>query len=93
MLRNGGILVMHDFSYPKNRLCSWILGRYFNLMQVIGSRMYPPWRLIFYELYGLIRRTEWVARSVETLQANGFSHVEVETQTLGVSTIVSARKG
>ena len=93
MLRDGGVLVMHDFTYPKNSLCSWVLRRYFNLMQVVGSRMYPPWRIIFYELYDLICRTEWVARSVETLQANGFSHVEVETQTLGVSTIVSARKG
>ena len=92
MLRDGGVLVMHDFTYPKNSLCSWVLRRYFNLMQVVGSRMYPPWRIIFYELYDLICRTEWVARSVETLQANGFSHIEVETQTWGVSTIISAEK-
>ena len=90
MLRDGGVLIMHDFTYPKNRLCSWFLGRYFNLLQAFGSRIYPPWRIIFHELHGLIRRTEWVAQLLETLEVNGFSRIEVESQTLGVSTIVSA---
>jgi demethylmenaquinone methyltransferase/2-methoxy-6-polyprenyl-1,4-benzoquinol methylase len=92
MLRNGAVFVMHDFTYPKNRLCSWFLERYFNMLQVIGSRIYPPWRIIFYELCGLLRRTEWVAELVEILQINDFTHVKVETQTLGVSTIVTAYK-
>jgi demethylmenaquinone methyltransferase/2-methoxy-6-polyprenyl-1,4-benzoquinol methylase len=91
MLRDGGVLVMHDFTHPKNRLCSWFLGRYFNLLQMIGSRMYPPWKIIFYELHGLLCRTEWVAELVNTLQANDFSHIEVVSHTLGISTIVSAR--
>ena len=91
MLRNGGVLVMHDFTYPKNRLCSWFLGRYFNVLQGIGSRMYPPWRIIFYELYGLLRRTKWVAESVRTLEINDFSNIKVESHTLGISTIVTAK--
>ena len=81
---------MHDFTYPKNRLCAWFLGRHFKLLQVFGSRTYPSWRIIFHELYGLIRRTEWVAELVEALKLNKFSNIEVQTQTFGVSTIVSA---
>ena len=91
MLRDGGVIIMHDFTYPKNRIGSWFLGRYFNLLQAFGSRMYPTWRIIFHELHDLLRRTEWVARLLETLEANGFSRIEVESQTLGVSTIVSAK--
>ena len=92
MLRGGGVLVMHDFTYPKNLMCSWFLERYFNILQVIGGRMYPPWRIIFFELCGLLRRTEWVAELVKKLKMHDFTRIEVETQTLGVSTIVSAYK-
>lgn len=61
------------------------------MLQVIGSRKHPEWKTIFYELPGLLRRTGWVAELVKTLEINDFSGIEVESHTLGVSTIVSAK--
>lgn len=91
MLREGGVIIMHDFSYPKNRLYSGLLMFHFKMLQVFGSRKYPEWRTIFYELPELLRQTKWVDKLIEILEANGFSYVEVESHTMGISTIVTAK--
>lgn len=92
MLRGGGVIIMHDFTHPTNPIFARVLWLYFKLMQGIASRRYPEWKTIFYELPGLIGRTVWVPELVKTLGENAFDHIEVESLTLGVSTIVTARK-
>jgi demethylmenaquinone methyltransferase/2-methoxy-6-polyprenyl-1,4-benzoquinol methylase len=91
MLREGGVIIMHDFSYPENRLYSGLLWLHFKMLQTIGSRKYPEWKTIFYELPGLIRRTRWVTELVHSLEMNEFSLIEVDSHTMGISTIVSAK--
>ena len=91
MLREGGVVIVHDFSYPENRLFDGLLWLHFKMLQVIGSRRYPKWKTIFYELPGLIRRTRWVAELVHSLEINEFSLIEVESYTMGISTIVTAK--
>jgi demethylmenaquinone methyltransferase/2-methoxy-6-polyprenyl-1,4-benzoquinol methylase len=92
MLRDNGLLIMHDFSYPAGRVFAQIWESYFKLLQTVGSRKYPQWRNIFYGLPILLRQTRWVTELVKTLQENAFSDITLESLTLGTSTIVTARK-
>ncbi len=92
MLRRRGVLIMHDFTYPPNRLFARLWEFYFRLLQTAGSRVNPQWRNIFYGLPELMRETRWVEELVVTLQENGFSGIRVQSLTWGTSTIVTARK-
>jgi demethylmenaquinone methyltransferase/2-methoxy-6-polyprenyl-1,4-benzoquinol methylase len=92
MLREKGLLIMHDFTYPAGRVFVQIWDFYLKLLQTVGSRKYPQWRTIFHELPVLLRDTRWVNDLVETLQENAFSDISLKSLTLGTSTIVTARK-
>ncbi|MFQ5842012.1 MAG: class I SAM-dependent methyltransferase, partial [Thermodesulfobacteriota bacterium] len=92
MLRHGGLLVMHDFTYPRNHVFAWIWKHYFKLMQTVGSWKYPHWKTVFYELPEFIRKTEWVTDLVRLLRENAFRDITGESLTFGTSAIVTARK-
>ena len=92
MLRKEGLLIVHDFTYPPGRRFARLWELYFRLLQTTGSRRYPQWRTVFYELPQLLRCTGWVPELVETLQSNDFADITVEPLTLGSSTLVTARK-
>lgn len=92
MLRSGGLLIVHDFTYPPGRQFARLWEIYFRLLQTAGSRTYPQWRTVFYELPQLLRSTGWVPELIETLQKNAFADITVEPLTFGTSTLVTARK-
>ncbi len=92
MLREGGVLVMHDFTYPSNRAFALIWEFYFKLLQTIGSSLYPQWKTIFDELPGLLKATRWVDELTRALDENAFSEVDVTPLTFHTAAIVSARK-
>jgi len=92
MLREGGILVMHDFTFPPHRPVRWIWELYFRLLQTVGSHWFPQWRTIYYELPELIRKTKWVTELVDQLKRNGFSDITIDYLTVGTSAIVTGRK-
>jgi demethylmenaquinone methyltransferase/2-methoxy-6-polyprenyl-1,4-benzoquinol methylase len=92
MLREGGVFLMHDFTYPSNRVCAWIWGLYFSLLQRVGTLWYPQWSIIYYELPELIRKTNWVTELVELLKKEGFSEITTDALTFETSALVMARK-
>ena len=92
MLREGGILIMHDFTYPSNRAFAPIWELYFKLLQTAGTWYYPQWKAIFDGLPGFLRETKWVSALVQTLQENLFSDIQVKSLTLGTAAIVTAKK-
>lgn len=92
MLRPGGRVIMHDFTYPRNRTFVSIWESYFKLLQRIGDWRYPEWREIFYSLPGFLRQTEWVTELTKNLKENAFSGIRLQSLTLGSSAIVMARK-
>jgi len=92
MLRSGGLLILHDFTYPPGRQFARLWELYFRLLQTAGSRKYPQWRTVFYELPQLLRSTGWLRELIETLQNNGFADIIVEPFTFGSSALVTARK-
>jgi demethylmenaquinone methyltransferase / 2-methoxy-6-polyprenyl-1,4-benzoquinol methylase len=92
MLRNNGLVVIHDFTYPTNRLFALVWEFYFTLLRTIGARRYPEWRLAFDGLPALLKQTVWVDQLQEMLRGNGFSGVAAERFTIGTSAIVTATK-
>jgi demethylmenaquinone methyltransferase/2-methoxy-6-polyprenyl-1,4-benzoquinol methylase len=93
MLRSGGILVMHDFTYPEHQPMILLWELYFKLLQTAGAWRFPEWKTAFDGLPELMHRTSWVNDLVNTLQKNNFSDVTVQTLTFHTAAIVTARKG
>ena len=83
LLREDGVVITHEFTYPPNPVFAWAWEFYFKLLGPLGSRLLPQWRTIFYELPGLIRRTTWVQDSIRALRSEGFVDVKSELLTLG----------
>jgi len=92
MLRIGGRLIMHDFTHPPHGTFARIWQFYFKLLQTVGSRKYPQWKTVFYELPELLRQTKWVAELAECLKENSFAEIRIEPLFWGTSTIVTARR-
>jgi demethylmenaquinone methyltransferase/2-methoxy-6-polyprenyl-1,4-benzoquinol methylase len=92
MLRKGGILIMHDFTYPSIRPFAKAWDFYFKILQTVGTWRYPQWGAIFNGLPELLRETKWVTELVGSLGKNGFSDITLQSLTLGTSVIVTARK-
>jgi demethylmenaquinone methyltransferase/2-methoxy-6-polyprenyl-1,4-benzoquinol methylase len=92
MLRDGGLLIVHDFTYPPGRQFARLWEFYFRILQTAGSRKYPQWRTVFYELPHLLRSTGWVTELIENLQKNAFADITLDLLTLGTSALVTARR-
>ena len=92
LLRDGGILIMHDFTYPANPVLARIWEFYFGLLQTFGAWKYPQWKTVFDELPGFLRETQWTRDLVLSLQRNGFSEITHNSLTWGTSAIITARK-
>lgn len=93
MLKPGGLLLFHDFTYPQNRLLASAWEFYFKvLLQKVGSRVYPEWRDVFYELPGLVRETTWVEGATRAMRESGLVQIEAEVLAGQGATLVTGRK-
>jgi demethylmenaquinone methyltransferase / 2-methoxy-6-polyprenyl-1,4-benzoquinol methylase len=92
MLRPGGVFIAHDFTYPPKRWLSGVWRLYFKTLQVAGTRLFPPWREIYYGLPELIERTRWLPELQERLSAAGFADTQVEHLFAYGSALVTARR-
>ncbi len=92
MLRDGGLLLMHDFTYPPKAYLVRLWRLYFYVVQRLGTPLFPAWRQIFYGLPRLIQETRWVSELTEALQENGFKEIRMEYLTAYGSAIITARK-
>jgi len=92
MLRDGGVFLAHDFTFPRGRLRVALFRLYFKALQRVGGALLPAWREIYYGLPRLIEETRWLPELEQALRANGFRDIAVRHLTLYGSAIVSARK-
>ena len=92
MLKPGGLVLMHDFTYPPKPSLVLIWRLYFWTLQHLGSRLFPSWREIYYGLPKLIEETRWVPELTAALEENGFMDIRLEYLTAYGSAIVTARK-
>lgn len=92
MLKDGGLLLLHDFTYPYKAVLNQVWRFYFWTLQRVGTSLFPAWREIYYGLPRLIRETRWIPESIDTLYDNGFQEIQVEHLTAYSSAIVTAWK-
>lgn len=92
MLAPGGLLLMHDFTYPPKPHLVRLWRLYFQLLQRLGEPLFPTWREIYHGLPELIQQTRWVEELTAALQRHGFTELHREDLTLYGSAIVTARR-
>jgi demethylmenaquinone methyltransferase/2-methoxy-6-polyprenyl-1,4-benzoquinol methylase len=91
MLKPGGVLVMHDFTFPPNRMLVAVWRLYFKLLRTIGGAFYPAWREIYHGLPRLIEESRWLPELERHLRVSGFAAVRTDYLTAYGSAIVTAR--
>lgn len=90
MLKAGGVLLMHDFTFPPSRALVAVWRLYFKALQTIGGVLLPGWREIYYGLPRLIEETRWVPELQQALAENGFRNIRTQYLTAYGSAIVCA---
>jgi len=88
-LNSGGMIILHDFTYPKNAFIQKLWNIHFVLLNFVGVFI-PEWKNAFLELPKLIRSSTWVTRYQEDLVQNGFEVRRINL-TLSSSAILIAK--
>ena len=91
MLKERGLLLMHDFTYPPASLV-WLWRMYFWMLQHVGTPLFPTWREIYYGLPKLIEETRWASDLPPLLEVHGFRNIRREDLTAYGSAILTATK-
>jgi len=89
-LNDGGKIVLHDFTYPKNKLIQKLWNFYFKVLSLAGFFI-PDWKQVFLDLPDLIRTTNWVEDYKETMKNYGLK-IHTQDLTWGSSTIIVGTK-
>ena len=89
-LNVGGKIILHDFTYPKNRLIRKMWNFYFKLLFLAGFFI-PNWKQVFVDLPILIRTTNWVREYEESMKYYGLK-IFKQDLTWGSSTIIVGTK-
>lgn len=92
MLNEGGLVLMHDFTYPPKAYLVRLWRVYFKLLQIIGAPLFPAWREIFHGLPGLIEQTRWCLELRRALEENEFRDIQMRNLTLYGSALITALK-
>ena len=92
-LREGGVLVLHDFTLPTSSIPRRIWGLHMFLVKCVGPRLFPEWRTVFYELADLVRSTRWFSEYVTALPRFGYRNIQTYQMTAGSAAIIYAEKG
>ena len=90
MLKDGGLLVMHDFILPPKPYLVAMWRLYFKALQLAGGALLPAWNEIYYGLPRLIEQTRWLPELQQALAENRFRGIRTEYLTAYGSAIVSA---
>ena len=90
MLRPGGLVLMHDFTYPTSRALVTTWRAYLGLLRIAGTPLLPAWREIFAGLASVIERTRWTDELIGALEAGDFQKIQMRYLTARGSAIVSA---
>lgn len=89
-LNPEGKIILHDFTYPANKIVRLLWNLYFVSLRVIGLFM-PRWEQIFKNLPHLIRSANWVKEYTDVMEKEGLD-VEVLYLTCGTSAILTGTK-
>lgn len=91
MLNPGGLLLMHEFTYPANSLIALAWELYFPVLQWMPSRQLRQWRAAFRGLPKFVRDTTWIIDLRKAMKRNGFTDIRTESLSMGMAAIVTGR--
>lgn len=86
-----GIVVFHDFSYPRNKVIRTVWKSYFKLLSVAGL-VITSWRRVFADLDQIIENSKWSEELLASLRNHKFVEINSMYCTFGTSQIIVARK-
>lgn len=91
VLKEGGLLILHDFAFPKKIIYRFLWYNYFKVLRYFG-KIDPNWKNVFNGLDKLIIENNWDVELVPVLSLNGFIRITRSYQTFETSAIISAIK-
>lgn len=83
-------IILHDFTYPENKIVRSLWNLYFMVLHVIGYLL-PDWKNVFVELPKLIRETRWLDDYKDTMEKYGLQ-VDKQSLTWHTSSILTGIK-
>ena len=86
-LKPGGKIILHDFTYPKNKTMRKLWNLYFVVLNVVGYFI-PTWKNVFEDLPKLIRSTKWLDEYEYVMKNHGLK-VQRQSLTWGTSAILT----
>ncbi len=89
-LKPNGIIILHDFTYPKNKFVRSLWEFYFVILNLIGY-LIPSWKKAFKELPKLIKQSNWLEHYSNEMKRRGFE-VNHQFLTLQSSAILTGKK-
>ncbi len=91
VLKQKGLLILHDFTYPKKLAYQLAWKTYFRIIKTLW-KFDGKWTNVFDGLDKLIIKNHWDLKLISTLMSYGFVQISKEYQTFETSAIVSAFK-
>jgi demethylmenaquinone methyltransferase / 2-methoxy-6-polyprenyl-1,4-benzoquinol methylase len=90
VLRPGGVVIFHDFTYPKGLMRN-LWSMYFALLRLAG-RFVTPWKVVFGQLNDVIKKSDWVDHTIYALKHREFQNINCRWYTACTSAMISAEK-
>jgi demethylmenaquinone methyltransferase / 2-methoxy-6-polyprenyl-1,4-benzoquinol methylase len=87
----NGVVVFHDFSYPRNKIIRIIWKLHFKLLCAVGL-VITSWSHVFSELDQMIEKSKWSEELLASLRRHGFVEISSMYFTFGISKMVVAKK-
>jgi demethylmenaquinone methyltransferase / 2-methoxy-6-polyprenyl-1,4-benzoquinol methylase len=91
VLKQEGLLILHDFTYPKRLAYQLAWKIYFRIIKALW-RLDKKWTSVFNGLDELIINNHWDSEINSILTLHGFVQIRKDFQTFETSTIISAFK-
>ena len=91
VLKQKGLLILHDFTYPKKLAYQLAWKTYFRIIKTLW-KLDRKWTNVFNGLDKLIIKNRWDLKLISTLTSHGFVQISKEYQTFETSAIISAFK-
>lgn len=92
VLKQGGELMILEFSYPANRLIAWAYDLYFSHVLPWVGRVLSRDKTAYTYLNRSVKNFIWGEQMCHRLQSAGFQNVRYQTLSLGITTIYRATK-
>ncbi len=89
-LKPNGMIIFHDFTYPKNPAVRGLWNFFLTFLRLVGYFI-PSWKDALVGLPKLIRRTKWLESYSDIMKKNGFE-VSHQYLTYGAAAILTGTK-